>query len=826
MARGKKKKKQRNQAPTQTKNVEQKETVEKTMAATLDSKSDAEFEKNKAAVLDAFMNDISVLEEEKQRAETAVLEAQGKLAELTKVRDDLQREVHELQSGIAAVKGDYEQALALISGAEEEKARILSEAQSEREKVINVAHSEAEEIRTKAHADAQSIIEQAAVERARKLEEAYQKAEGIWDSSVENLHEQLEELSVRQKELHNVSLRLEEEKQNLDLEREVLAQEKDFVQKLKERYTSANPSRVNELELELNDEREKYRVLLERNESLSERLRDYQLVLDSLKTEIEGADEQQKMVSVNEIVVAMHELREKYESLVSIYEKYPDNRSIGLLEEQAANATRLEAVNSSLEQETSGLKRELQAERNARRELVVVRQQVAAVETLNEHLLQELASLKNALESRTGDACPDLSKVDADTEDDEFRKDIVTRQRRTELTSLEEIVSHVKHYAGTRTGTKLFYTDDDLRAFLSGMAVSRLIILEGMSGTGKSSLPRIFAEAISGFSKLIPVESSWRDRNELLGYYNDFNKKFNAKPFTIELYRSAKDTCQSIPTLMVLDEMNLARIEYYFSDFLAVLQDPNPDQWLIKLVSSDMRTLPSDLPAEVKRKMMKDEPTLIDIWDRIQRSRQGELRVTVSDDDHERLTAYLALNEKLTGAKDLIDGHKLRVTQNIWFVGTANQDESTFEITDKVYDRAQVISFNHRGEPKGKYDDVKQKFISVDRLHELFAEAIGRFTANEIVEERLKRVDDVLRGAFDTSFGNRIVEQAKEFAAVYTAAGGRLEDALDYQIATKIFRKVRSHDDITAFELLRETTRDFDQTKNLIDKRIKTLGRY
>ena len=113
--------------------------------------------------------------------------------------------------------------------------------------------------------------------------------------------------------------------------------------------------------------------------------------------------------------------------------------------------------------------------------------------------------------------------------------------RKTELKSLSEIVSHVRNYAGSRPdGKQLYYTENDIRAFLAGMAVSRLIILQGMSGTGKTRLPNIFAEAISGFNKLIPVESSWRDRNELLGYYNDFNKKFNAKSFTIELYRSSK----------------------------------------------------------------------------------------------------------------------------------------------------------------------------------------------------------------------------------------------------------------------------------------------
>ena len=134
---------------------------------------------------------------------------------------------------------------------------------------------------------------------------------------------------------------------------------------------------------------------------------------------------------------------------------------------------------------------------------------------------------------------------------------------------------------------------------------------------------------------MIPVESSWRDRNELLGYYNDFNKKFNAKSFTIELYRSSKNRCVEVPTFIVLDEMNLARIEYYFSDFLAILQEPNHEKWLIELVSSDMRTLPMELPEDVKQRMRKEAPSVFAIWEKIERSRMGDLRSETSDDEKE-----------------------------------------------------------------------------------------------------------------------------------------------------------------------------------------------
>ena len=557
---------------------------------------------------------------------------------------------------------------------------------------------------------------------------------------------------------------------------------------------------------------------------MSKRLEETQVLLDTVRTEIESSNGGKKIVSLQEIIVELQEFRGKYERLAALYEKYPDDVSISALEEKVQKTEKLERENSALEQERNRYREEAVAARNASKELEVVRQEVEATNALNEHLLQELESHKTALESRTGDTCPALSKVDTETEEKDFIKDVNERVQRTSLESLKDIVSHVKNYAGNQNKDKqLFYTDNDIRAFLAGMAVSRLIILQGMSGTGKSSLPRIFSEAISGFNKLIPVESSWRDRNELLGYYNDFNKKFNAKSFTIELYRSSKKRCQEIPTFIVLDEMNLARIEYYFSDFLAILQEPNHDKWLIELVSSDMRTLPMELPEEVKQKMQKDEPTVFAIWEKIEKSRQGDLKSETSDEEKEKLTAYLAKLGRLTGAKDLIDGRKIRVTDNIWFIGTANQDESTFEISDKVYDRAQVVSLNRKGVPEGKYINTEKKYISVTELLGLFEGAINAYKKKAEVEERLAKLDSVLMDKFDTSFGNRIVSQTVDFAAVFTAAGGSLEDALDYQISTKILRKVISSDDGEAFLELLDATKDYKKTQRLINKRIKDL---
>ena len=798
--------------------------AEVTVTDVVESKTESEFEKNKEAVIKKFMDDIGILEEEKKTADEAAAEAKRLSEELESQRADLAEKKAKIQEEYDAIKAEYDKAVSTIDSAQTEAEGIISLAKEESETTAAEAKASADATIEEANQKANEIREAAEKERIEKLTSAAEEAREVWKSQIEDLKKQIEDISRREKELHDAQLKLDSDRQDFEFEKEALDDEKAYVQRRKERYDSSSPAKVEELEVELKDEKSKYGMLIEKYEALSKRLEETQVLLDTVKTEIESSNGGKKIVSMREIIAEMQEFREKYERLAAVYEKYPDDASISALEEKAQRAEKLERENSALEQERNRYREEAVAARNASKELEVVRQEVEATNALNEHLLQELESHKTALESRTGDTCPSLSKVDTETEESDFVADINRRVQRTSLGSLRDIVSHVKNYAGSRNkDERLYYTDNDIRAFLAGMAVSRLIILQGMSGTGKSSLPRIFSEAISGFNRLIPVESSWRDRNELLGYYNDFNKKFNAKSFTIELYRSTKKRCKEVPTFIVLDEMNLARIEYYFSDFLAILQEPDHDKWLIELVSSDMRTLPMELPEEVKQKMRKDDPTVFAIWEKIERSRQGDLKSETSDEEKEMLTSYLAKLGRLTGAKDLIDGRKIRVTDNIWFIGTANQDESTFEISDKVYDRAQVVSLNRKGVSEGQYANTEKKYISVTDLIKLFEGAINAYKKKAEVEARLEKLDAVLMDKFDISFGNRIVTQTVDFAAVFTAAGGSLEDALDYQISTKILRKVISSDDGEAFLEVLDATKDYKETQRLINKRIKDL---
>lgn len=777
------------------------------------SANQAEFEANKEKLLQQVLDEIGEYDEIKKASEAAAEIAKAALDDLESKKKALEAQRDALQQKLDALQQDFDNASKTVREASEQAEKLKGEADKYSENTRSAADTYADETRRAADAD-----------RLKKLKEAADEAKKAWQTQIDDLSKQINDIAEREAAIQEAQRKLKKEQRFVDAQKEELEELKEDLQARKARYDAANPAKIAALERELEDERSKYNALQERYHALQKRLESLQVLMDTVKTEIEDPENGIRIASMNEVITALQELRDKYDRLASVYERYPDDAAIAALEDKAQKAEALERANEALELDRNRYREEAVAARNAVKELEIVKQEVEATNALNEHLLQELESHKTALESRTGDTCPSLTKVDSETETEDFKADIAKRTQRTEIKTLKEVVSHVKNYAGSRpVEEQLYYTDNDIRAFLAGMSVSRLLILQGMSGTGKSSLPRIFSEAISGFNRLIPVESSWRDRNELLGYYNDFNKKFNAKSFTIELYRSSKERCQPIPTFIVLDEMNLARIEYYFSDFLAILQEPDHEKWLIELVSSDMRTLPMELPESVKAKMKREDPTIYAIWERIERSRQGDLKAETSDEDKELLTEYLDKLGQLTGAKSLIDGRKIRVTDNIWFIGTANRDESTFEISDKVYDRAQVVSLNRKGVSEGTYTPVKKKYISVEKLTALFQEAIISNKHRKAVIERLDELDAILMEKFDLSFGNRIVTQTINFAGVFTAAGGTLEDALDYQISTKILRKVITSDDEEALLELQDAVSAYPETTRLIEKRLKEL---
>ena len=338
------------------------------------------------------------------------------------------------------------------------------------------------------------------------------------------------------------------------------------------------------------------------------------------------------------------------------------------------------------------------------------------------------------------DPCPAFSEIDA--LEDSFTKDF--RTRKSQLFSnptLPSIVSFVVEYARD-SRLHLSYKEEDIAQFVAGLGSSRLSILQGMSGTGKTSLPKIFTESLFGNCNIIEVESSWKDKNELIGYYNEFSEKFTPKKFTQALYQAK--FMPDVITLIVLDEMNLSRIEYYFSDFLSLMENEE-DKREIKLLN-------------VQLKSIKD----------------GEYK------------EYKKLN----------NGHTIKIPTNVWFIGTANKDESTFEISDKVYDRAMTMNFTSRA-PKVKFynSPISKKFLTYTDFKKLIENAKKNYKFDCEDNEIVKQVEKIV-APFNISFGNRILNQIESFVSIYcscfTEPQKKENEALEKILLTKVVQKLET----------------------------------
>ena len=289
---------------------------------------------------------------------------------------------------------------------------------------------------------------------------------------------------------------------------------------------------------------------------------------------------------------------------------------------------------------------------------------------------------------------------------------------------LPELCHNFRHFAASKL--KLFYKERMIRTFVAGLASTRLVILQGISGTGKTSLAYAWGKFMKQDSCVASVQPSWRDRTDLFGYFNEFTKKFNETELLKEMYIA--DYTDDVYTV-ILDEMNLSRVEYYFAEMLSILEMPDKKEWIIEIV-------PNSWPSDPKK---------------------------------------------------LMHG-KIQVPPNMWYIGTINNDDSTFAVTDKVYDRAMPIDINEKGEPFTP-EDIDAQNINYSHLDKLFSEAMENFAITQETLDKIEKMDDFVIKHFRIAFGNRIVAHMKKFVPVYVACGGTEVEGVDYFIAKKILRK-------------------------------------
>ena len=297
--------------------------------------------------------------------------------------------------------------------------------------------------------------------------------------------------------------------------------------------------------------------------------------------------------------------------------------------------------------------------------------------------------------------------------------------------SMQEFCERFRQYAASKL--KLYYNITDIRRFIAGMSVSHILIMQGMSGTGKTSLAYAFGEFLQNHSTIVPIQPMWKERTDLIGYYNEFTNKFNE---TVLLQKMYEANYSKNIYVTVLDEMNIARVEYYFAEFLSLLEIPNPEGRYLDVVTDKKKKDPKKL-------------------------KNGQLKLPT----------------------------------NMWFVGTINNDDSTFAVSDKVYDRAMVMNLDSKAEifESEEKEEVK---ISVDYWEKMIKRARSEYRLTERAKRKIEKIDQYLVDHFHITFGNRIMKQISQYVPVVIACGGEESEAIDDILAKKVLRKLESQNPI------------------------------
>ncbi|WFT84347.1 McrB family protein [Rhizobium leguminosarum] len=426
----------------------------------------------------------------------------------------------------------------------------------------------------------------------------------------------------------------------------------------------------------------------------------------------------------------------------------------------AQDEGRLEVATRELAVAREALAAEQQAVATVRAELTQAAARAAASEERAMAIESEIGKLDERRSSlmaqlaRLEDNIGEAAGSGSGGEDDD--------DRIKELIALPPVLEHMKIWperagenedeAITRVKRRLSenglqYPDRTVMAFHTAMKTNettQMAVLAGISGTGKSQLPRQYAAAMGiGFLQ-VPVQPRWDSPQDLMGFYNYIEKRFRPTDMARALYQldtinNTKSEFQDRMMMVLLDEMNLARIEYYFSDFLSRLESrPSSDRTGERSLRKD-----AEIELEIPMPRGKNPPRIFPGY-------------------------------------------------NLLFAGTMNEDESTQSLSDKVVDRANVIRFSapkriHTSTPSGKSPEPEA--LSAKRWRS-WVRSVSNVEGDAAVTSRIERMVEVMTD-FKRPFGHRLGRAIMAYVSNYPGRGGDVRIPLADQIEMRLLPKLR-----------------------------------
>jgi hypothetical protein len=243
----------------------------------------------------------------------------------------------------------------------------------------------------------------------------------------------------------------------------------------------------------------------------------------------------------------------------------------------------------------------------------------------------------------------------------------------------------------------MLFTQAQLRDFFALLRTHDVIVLAGDSGAGKTSLVRTVAESINGRCTVIPVKPNWTGPEDLLGYYNPIERSYQPTPFLLALQAAQAEP--EVPHFICLDEMNLARVEHYFADFLSLLETRKGSPEIPLYTSDEERHAVMEngvflsIEAEVRSRVgLSDTATLEDMLTNEDANALLH-RLGGFKDAESVLLHHARLRRSLSAVTRMPTA--LHLPANVRIIGTVNIDDTTHYLSPKVLDRVHVLRFRN-----------------------------------------------------------------------------------------------------------------------------------
>lgn len=573
-----------------------------------------------------------------------------KISDFNKLFEDYSSKIQTL---VAERTKNFDDVIANYTAQVEQLSQEIKDLQENKIKIIQQTQEESNKLRDEILAktneciqDEFNILRQKQDEFAslqieyKNLKETFELEQQQFEADKKRLKEYFAQLAKERENIDNtVANKVAAERQNLvNYEKELRNKEASIKQTV-EKETQFERERLEDFKTNLEDRENRLHEIVE--EKTEERVRDRQ---DEMEKFLAQAKEDIKYFSGK---------AQGYEKLEQLYQemyKAVGEDPVSLLKQLAENdKTILQLREELINRPTKEMEEEYNFLKAKREKINEIHEKIKSQEEEQKITFAENAALKSQIE-------PMKTQIDSLEKELEYYRGIhqteESREKRIEVieTPLEKFSNIIIDESDTQPTEEKWLAEIDsgiknygltfpkriLYAFHTALKcgeISPLTVLAGVSGTGKSELPRLYSH-FGGLNFLsIPVQPNWDSQESMLGYFNSIENTFDAQEVLRLLVQTQRDEkLKQVPTLILLDEMNLANVELYFSDFLSKL--------------------------EIRRGLYNDKLPSIGV----------------------KLGSGLA-------------DYQIPLGRNVLWAGTMNQDETTKTLSDKVLDRGIVINF-------------------------------------------------------------------------------------------------------------------------------------